>query len=161
MIIHLVYSRHCLHMLTYRFLCFIMRCAIQIATTQCVLVFRSISAGCLVGIRLEINSNPAPFARFRSNTGSTIHVLKEIDPASRTGRGQRHRLVQLAAALRALGNHGVIHLLQSGQPNNNKPPAARTQRSTNHSGMGAPWGGRVVGRCLGHCLFSSYSFFEI
>jgi len=32
----------------------------------------------------------------------------------------------------------------------------RTQRSTNHGGMGAPWGGRVVGRCLGHRLFSSY-----
>ena len=32
----------------------------------------------------------------------------------------------------------------------------RTQRSTNHGGMGAPWGGRVVGRCLGHRLFSSF-----
>jgi len=32
----------------------------------------------------------------------------------------------------------------------------RTQRSTNHGGMGAPWGVRVVGRCLGHRLFSSY-----
>ena len=31
---------------------------------------------------------------------------------------------------------------------------ARTQRSTNHGGMGAPWGVRVVGRCLGHRLFS-------
>ena len=31
----------------------------------------------------------------------------------------------------------------------------RTQRSTHHGGMGAPWGGRVVGRCLCHRLFSS------
>jgi hypothetical protein len=38
--------------------------------------------------------------------------------------------------------------------------ATRTHRSTNHGGMGAPWGVRVVGRCLCHRLFSS-SFFEI